>query len=63
MKLKVYVTKIHSVEALRNGVIVMHCDPIEDKASKDKDRIIFLNKKTYKMIKRRGYFYLRSGLL
>lgn len=43
MKLKVYVTKIHSVEALRNGVIVMHCDLIEDKASKD--RIIFLNKK------------------
>lgn len=61
MKLKVYVTKIHSIEALRNGVIVMHCDLIEDKASKD--RIIFLNKKMYKMIKRRGYFYLRSGLL
>lgn len=61
MKLKVYVTKIHSVETLRNGVIALHCDLIEDKPSQD--RIIFLNKKMYEMVKKRGYFYLRSGLL
>lgn len=39
MKLKVCVTKIHSVEVLRNGVIAMNCDLIEDKPSTD--RIIF----------------------
>ena len=48
MKLKVCVTKIHSVEVLRNGVIAMNCDLIEDKPSTD--RIIFLNKKMYEMV-------------
>ena len=32
MKLKVCVTKIHSVEVLRNGVIAMNCDLIENLA-------------------------------
>ena len=32
MKLKVCVAKIHSVEVLRNGVIAMNCDLIENLA-------------------------------
>ncbi len=54
MKLKVRVTKIHSVEVLRNGVIAMNCDLIEDKSSTD--RIIFLNKKMYEMVKKKRVF-------
>lgn len=57
MKLKVCVTKIHSVEVLRNGVIAMNCDLIEDKPSTD--RIIFLNKKCMKWLKEEGIFIFR----
>lgn len=56
MKLKVYVTKIHSVEVLRNGIIGIYCDTIE--GTPLKNQVLFLNKRMYKMVKKRKYFYL-----
>ena len=55
MKLKVYVTKIHSVEVLRNGIIGICCDTIE--GTPLKNQVLFLNKRMYK----RKYFYLPPG--
>ena len=49
MKLKVYVTKIHSVEVLRNGIIGICCDTIE--GTPLKNQVLFLNKRMYKMVK------------
>ena len=59
MKLKVYVTKIHSVEVLRNGIIGICCDTIE--GTPLKNQVLFLNKRMYKMVKKRKYFYLPPG--
>lgn len=59
MKLKVYVTKIHSVEVLRNGIIGICCDTIE--GTPLKNQVLFLNKRMYKMVKKRKHFYLPPG--
>lgn len=59
MKLKVYVTKIHSVEIMRDGTIGMYCDTIEGVPLKN--QFVYLNKRMYEMVKKRGYFYLPKG--
>ena len=56
MKLKVYVTKVHSVDRMRDGVYAILCDTIEDE--KVEGREIFLSKKQYDMVKKRGYYYI-----
>ena len=56
MKLKVYVTKIHSVDRMRDGIYAILCDTIEDE--KVEGREIFLSKKQYDMVKKRGYYYI-----
>ena len=56
MKLKVYVTKVHSVDRMRDGVYAILCDTIEDE--KVEGREIFLSKKQYNMVKKRGYYYI-----
>lgn len=56
MKLKVYVTKIHSVYKMRDGIYAILCDTIEDE--KVEGREIFLSKKQYNMVKKRGYYYI-----
>lgn len=56
MKLKVYVTKVHSVDRMRDGVYAILCDTIEDE--KIEGREIFLSKKQYDMVKKRGYYYI-----
>ena len=56
MKLKVYATKVHSVDRMRDGVYAILCDTIEDE--KIEGREIFLSKKQYDMVKKRGYYYI-----
>lgn len=56
MKLKVYVTKVHSVDRMRDGVYAILCDTIEDEKIEGKE--IFLSKKQYDMVKKRGYYYI-----
>ena len=56
MKLKVYVTKVHSVDKMRDGIYAILCDTIEDE--KVEGREIFLSKKQYNMVKKRGYYYI-----
>lgn len=55
MKLKVYVTKIHSVEVLRNGVIAVRCDELYGHHHL-KNTETFLTTKEYNMVKKRGYY-------
>lgn len=56
MKLKVYVTKVHSVDRLRNGIYSILCDTIEDE--KVEGRELLLSQKEYNMVKKRGYYYI-----